>query len=181
MRRALLFGNVTLFLAAIVAIAVLMAVSRAEARRAEAAALEARNATSTANGKLAEANKLFMQALEAQKEGRSSQAAELQRQAQQFEQQANSGSVLTPSELTELDRLRREESAWVRTEAALRQQLAAQKAGAQPAELDARDQRAAISPISNAFGRPSQSGSSLSNSWPLRRTGPRRRSRPRAR
>ncbi|MET0164841.1 MAG: hypothetical protein ABW318_07555, partial [Vicinamibacterales bacterium] len=138
MRRALLFGNVTLFLAAIVAIAVLMAVSRAEARRAEAAALEARNATSTANGKLAEANKLFMQALDAQKEGRSSQAAELQRQAQQFEQQANSRSVLTPSELTELDRLRREESAWVRTEASLRQQLAAQKTGAQPADT-ARD------------------------------------------
>jgi hypothetical protein len=132
MRRALLFGNVALFVAAIVAIAVLMAVSRAEARRAEAAALEARNATSTANGKLAEANRLFMQALDAQKEGRSGQAAELQRQAQQAEQQANSSSVLTPSELTELDRLRREESAWVRTEAGLRQQLASQKAGAQP-------------------------------------------------
>ena len=101
MRRVLLFGNVTLFLVAIVAIALLMAVSRAEARRAEAAALEARNATSIANGKLAEANKLFVQALDAQKEGRSSQAAELQRQAQQFEQQANSGSVLTPSELTD--------------------------------------------------------------------------------
>lgn len=131
-RRALLFGNVALLVIAVVAIAVLMAVSRAEARRAEAAALEARNATASANGKLAEANRLFTQALEAQKEGRSSQAADLQRLAQQAEQQASAKSVLTPSELTELDRLRREESAWQRTEAALRQQLAAPKAGPQP-------------------------------------------------
>ena len=133
MRRALLFGNVTLIVVAIVAIAVLMAVSRAEARRAEAAALEARNATATANDRLAEANRLFTQALEAEKQGRSAQAAELQRQAQQAEQQATAKSVLTPSELTELDRLRREESAWQRTEAGLRQQLAAQKPGASPA------------------------------------------------
>jgi energy-coupling factor transporter ATP-binding protein EcfA2 len=133
-RRALLFGNVALFVVAVMAIAVLMAVSRAEARRAEAAALEARNATASANGKLAEANRLFTQALEAQKQGRSSQAADLQRQAEQFEQQASAKSVLTPSELTELDRLRREESAWQRTEAALRQQLAAPKAGTQPTE-----------------------------------------------
>jgi energy-coupling factor transporter ATP-binding protein EcfA2 len=124
LRRGLLFGNVALLVVAVVAIAVLMAVSRAEARRAEAAALEARNATASANSKLAEANKLFTQALEAQKQGKSTQAAALQQQAQQFEQQANAKSVLTPSELTELDRLRRQESERQRREADLRQQLA---------------------------------------------------------
>ena len=100
-----------LFVAAVIAIAVLMAVSRQQARRAEAAALDARNATASANSKLAEANNLFTQALEAQKLGKSTQAAELQRQAQQAEQQANAKSALTPSELTELDRLRRQEAA----------------------------------------------------------------------
>ena len=131
LRRGLLFGNVALLVVAVLAIAVLMAMSRAEARRAEAAALEARNATASANSKLAEANNLFTQALEAQKQGRSAQAAEFQRQAQQAEQQASAKPVFTPGELTELDRLRKQEAAWQRTEADLRKQLASQKDRAQ--------------------------------------------------
>ena len=127
LRLGLLFGNVALLVVGVIAIAVLMAVSRADAQRAEAAALEARNATAGANAKLAEANNLFTQALEAQKQGKSTQAAALQMQAQQAEQQANAKSVLTPSELTELDRLRKQESVWQRTEADLRQQIAQQK------------------------------------------------------
>jgi len=130
-RRGLLFGNVAILAVAMLAIAVLMAMSRAEARRAEAAALEARNATASANSKLAEANNLFTQALEAQKQGRSAQAAEFQRQAQQAEQQASAKTVLTPGELTELDRLRKQEAAWQQTEADLRKQLASQKNRAQ--------------------------------------------------
>jgi hypothetical protein len=147
-RRTLLFSNIALIVLAVVAIAVLMARSRADAQRAEAAALEARNTTASANTKLEEANRLFNEALQAQKEGRSAQAAALQLQGQQAAQQASAKPVLTPSELTELDRLRKQESAWQRTEADLRQQLAARReqpptAGAAPrptageaAELD---------------------------------------------
>ena len=69
------------------------------------------------------------------------QAAELQRQAQQVEQQASARPVLTPSELTELDRLRKQESAWQRTEADLRQQLAAQRTARRTRAAGARNQR----------------------------------------
>jgi len=133
-RRGLLFGNVALLILAILAIAVLMTISRAEARRAEAAALEARNATAGANSKLAEANKLFTQAIEAQRLGRSAQADELQRQAQQAEQQASARPVLTPGELSELDRLRKQEAAWQRTEADLRQQLVSRDRAPNPSQ-----------------------------------------------
>src|SRR5262249_62116756 len=55
-------------------------------------------------------------------------AEELARQAQQVEQQANARPVLTPGELAELDRLRRAETTWKRTEADLQQQINALKA-----------------------------------------------------
>ena len=126
-RRGVLFGNIALFALAIVAIALLMAKNRADARRAEAAALEVRNTTASANSKLEEANKLFAQAIEAQQQGRSAQAAALLAQGQQAQQQAGNKTVLAPSELTELDRLRKQEGAWQRAEADLRQQLAARR------------------------------------------------------
>src|SRR5262249_48136701 len=48
-------------------------------------------------------------------------------------QQASSRPVLTPSELTELQRLQNEEKVWKSTEASLRQQLAAARSGEQTA------------------------------------------------
>jgi hypothetical protein len=130
LRRGLFFGNIALLLVSAIAIAALMAVSRAEARRAEAAALDARNATESSNRKLAEANNLIEQAVILQRQGKSSQADALVRQAQQVQEEARAAPVLTPSELTELDRLRRQETAWQRAEADLRNQLASLRANA---------------------------------------------------
>ncbi len=130
MRRGLLFGNIALLLVSAIAIAVLMSVSRAQARRAEAAALEARNATEGANRKFAAANKLIEEAVTLQKQGKSSQADALVREAQQVQEEAKAAPVLTPSELTELDRLRGQERAWQGTEADLRNQVAALRANA---------------------------------------------------
>src|SRR5262245_10005292 len=123
LRRGLLFGNAALLLVGAIAIAILMAVSRNQARKAETAALEARNATETAKQELAEANRLRTEALEAQRRGESARADALSRQATQVEQQANARPVLTPSELSELERLRKQEIAWQETERRLRQQL----------------------------------------------------------
>jgi hypothetical protein len=128
LRRAVVLGNVALLLVSAVAIAALMAVSSTQARRAEAAALEARNATDDANRRLAEANRLIEQAYVLQREGKSSQADALVKQAQQV-QEAKAGPVLTPSELSELDRLRRREAAWQKTETELRAELAASRPG----------------------------------------------------
>jgi hypothetical protein len=127
--RAVVFGNVALLLVGAIAIALLMAAGRAEAQRAEAAALEARNIAASSSRRLEEANRLFEQALALQREGKSSQAEALVKQAEQV-QSAKAESVLTPSELTELDRLRRQETAWRQTEADLRSQLARAKVAA---------------------------------------------------
>jgi len=123
LRLGLVIGNVALLFVGAVAIAALMAISSRQARVAEAAALEARNATETSNRRLAEANRLIEQALVLQREGKSSQADVLIKQAQQV-QDAKTASSLTPSELSELDRLRRQEVAWRQTETDLRTQLA---------------------------------------------------------
>jgi hypothetical protein len=132
--RAVVFGNVALLLVGAIAIALLMAAGRAEAQRAEAAALEARNTAASSSRRLEEANRLFEQALALQREGKSSQAEALVKQAEQV-QSAKAESVLTPSELSELDRLRRQETAWRQTEADLRGQLAGARAAAQVAEV----------------------------------------------
>ena len=126
LRRGVILGNVALLLVGAIAIATLMAVSRSNARRAEAAALEARNATESSNRRLAEANRLIEKAIVLQREGKSSQAEALVKQAQQVQETKN-GSALTPSELTELDRLRRESALWRQTETDLRKELAASR------------------------------------------------------
>jgi ketosteroid isomerase-like protein len=128
LRRSLLFGNAALLLVGAIAIAILMAVSRNQARKAEAAALEARNATETSKQELAEANRLRTEALDAQRRGESARADALSRQAQQVEQQANARPVLTPGELSELQRLQKQEVAWKETETSLRKQLDAANA-----------------------------------------------------
>jgi hypothetical protein len=128
LRRGLLFGNAALLLVGAVTIAILMAVSRNQARKAEAAALEARNATAAAKQELTEANRLRTEALDAQRRGESARADALARQAQQVEQQASARPVLTPSELTELERLRKQELVWKDTETRLRKQLDAANA-----------------------------------------------------
>lgn len=128
LRRGLLFGNAALILIGAIAIAILMAVSRNQARKAEAAALEARNATETAKQELTEANRLRTEALEAQRRGEGARADALSRQAQRVEQQANARPVLTPSELSELQRLQKQEAAWKETETSLRRQLDAANA-----------------------------------------------------
>jgi conflict system STAND superfamily ATPase len=125
LRRGLIFGNVAILVLGAITIAVLMGLSRQEARRAEASALEARNAVQAANSKFEEANKLISEALQAQKQGKSSRADELAQQAQAVQKEASVAQVLTPSELTELDSLRRERAERERTERDLRQQLAA--------------------------------------------------------
>ena len=127
--RAVVFGNVALLLVGAIAIALLMAAGRAEAQRAEAAALEARNVAASSSARLEEANRLFERALALQREGKSSQAEALVQQAEKV-QSAKAESVLTPNELTELDRLRRQETGWRQTEADLRSQLAGAKAPA---------------------------------------------------
>ena len=128
-------GNIAALVVGAAAIAVLivaMAESKAEvAQRAEAAALEVRNVTESSNRRLEEANRLFKDAIALQQEGKSGQAAELVKQAQQV-QEAKTASALTPSELSELDRLRRESETWRQKEAALTNQLAA--ANAAPAQ-----------------------------------------------
>jgi ketosteroid isomerase-like protein len=96
--------------------------AREQAKIAEAAALEARNATDLSNRQFAEMNRLVEEALKYEREGKRAQAEALVRQADQVKQ-ANTGTVLTPSEISELDRLRRQEAEWRRTEAALRAQL----------------------------------------------------------
>jgi hypothetical protein len=123
LRLGLVLGNVALLLVGAVVIAALMAISSSRAKAAAAAALEARNATFDANKRLEEANRLIAQAVDLQREGKSSQAAALVKQAQQV-QDAKAASTLTQSELSELDRLRREQADWRRTEADLRKQLA---------------------------------------------------------
>jgi hypothetical protein len=133
-RRGLFFGNIALLLGGALAIAALMAMGRAEARRAEAAALQARNATDAANRQLAEANSMIERAYRLQREGKNSQADALVKQAQQV-QQATTGSALTASELSELERLRRQEAAWRQTEGDLRARLTAAGAAASGAEV----------------------------------------------
>jgi ketosteroid isomerase-like protein len=132
--RAVVFGNVALLLVGAIAIAALMAAGRAQAQRAEAAALEARNNSASLSQRLEEANRLFQQAVDSLKEGKSSQAEALVKQAEQV-QSAKAAPVMTPSELTELDRLRRQETAWRQTEADLRTQLAGAKAPVPVAEV----------------------------------------------
>ena len=100
-----------------------------EAERNAAEALEVRNNAENLNRRLEEANRLVEQAIVLQREGKSSQADALVKQAQQV-QDEKAGSVLTASELSELDRLRRQESAWRQTEVDLRSQLAASRAAA---------------------------------------------------
>jgi ketosteroid isomerase-like protein len=96
--------------------------------------LEARNATESSNRRLAEANRLIERALVLQREGKSGQADALVKQAQQV-QAAPTASALTASELSELDRLRREETAWRRNEADLRNQLAQARADTSSPEV----------------------------------------------
>ena len=145
-RRGLIAGNAAVLLLGAIAIAVLMSISRAEARRAEAEALAARTSVAEANTKFEQANAMFQQAIEAQKQGRTGRADELVQEAQLVTRAASAAPVLTQSELTELDRLRKEQADRERTERDLRQQLAAARgtpsdrtaavAGPEPAELE---------------------------------------------
>jgi hypothetical protein len=127
-RLGLISGNIAALVVGAAAIAVLMVNRADEARRA---AFEVRNATEISNRRLEEANRLFKDAIALQQEGKSGQAAELVKQAQQV-QEAKAAPALTPSELSELDRLRREADTWRQTETNLRNQLAA--AAASPAQ-----------------------------------------------
>jgi hypothetical protein len=171
--RGLMFGYIALLVIAAVAVVFFMNASRRDAiraeeqaRRAEEAALEARNAAVARNEAIASAEEVrkASQSLEARAailEGQikaqggttgdsvevqklRAEADALRRQAQASEAQARNIQVLTPTELSELDRLRkqegeldrlrRQEAAWKGTEADLRRQLAAaQKPQTDPA------------------------------------------------
>jgi hypothetical protein len=148
LRLGLVFGNIAVLLVAATTIAVLMKIGRdqaqaseaqaraaeAQARAAEAEALQVRTTAATQVGQLEEANRLIEQALALERQGRTSQAEVLVKQAQQVEA-AKAGSVLTQSELSELERLRRQETAWRQTEAELRSQIAAQRTAAPGPDL----------------------------------------------
>ena len=125
LRLGLLFGNIALLLVSAVAIAGLMRIRAAEA-------LEVRNNADIANRKLEDANRILEQALALQREGKTSQADALIKQAQDV-QKEKGGSVLTASELSELDRLRGQETAWKQTEADLRNRLATSQVAASSA------------------------------------------------
>ena len=114
--RGLLIGNAVILMVSAVAITLLMGISREQARRAEASALEARNAIEESRQKLAEANDYFQKALEAEKKGQSALASKLVLQGQNAEKQAAAPSVLTRGELAELSRLRLESAARKNTE-----------------------------------------------------------------
>ena len=136
LRLAMLSGNIALWLVSAAAIA-LYAIANAESRRAEAAARaaeyeEVRNNADLSRRRLEDQLKLLEQSILLQKEGKSSQADALVRQAEQV-QQEKTGAVLTASELSELDRLRRQETAWRQTEADLRNRVATLQAAASPA------------------------------------------------
>jgi hypothetical protein len=142
----LLFGNVALLVVAAVTVAALMAVSRNESRRAEAAALEARNAAEASRADREEAARLRTLAADAQQSGDIAKAEALRQKAVIADLEASKRQVLTPSEVAELSRLRKAEKEWTLEEADLRRQLGAQKpqssaaappsSGADKAELD---------------------------------------------
>ena len=122
LRRGLVIGNIVLLLVSATAIAVLMKVGRDQA-------LEARNNADSFNRRLEEANRLREEAFVALRGGKIKEADALVRQAEQV-QEAKSAPVLTTSELSELDRLRRQETVWRQTEADLRKELTASRAAA---------------------------------------------------
>jgi len=111
LRRGLLIGNAVMLTVSAVVIALLMGISRDQARRAEAAALEARNAIEESRKKLEQANEYFQKAFEAEKKGQSGLASEYALEGKKAETQAATPSVLTRGELAELVRLRREAAA----------------------------------------------------------------------
>ena len=124
------FGYIAILLVCAAAIAGLLwlnlkaAESHArEAERNAAEYVEVRNNMDLINRRLEDANRLIEQALVLQREGKSNQADALVKQAQQV-QEEKAGSALTASELSELDRLRRQETTWRQTEVDLRKQLA---------------------------------------------------------
>jgi hypothetical protein len=139
--RGLLVGNGAILLAAAVTIPLLMARS---ARIAEDAALEVRNAAllreqeiSRASQAREEADQLRLRAaeLEAKNQGNSAEAQRLMAEAEALrakakaaEDSAMSRPILTPTELGELDRLRKREAALTASEADLRRQVAALQA-----------------------------------------------------
>lgn len=125
LRRGLLAGNAVILTVSAIAIALLMGISRDQARRAEASALEARNAIEESRQKLEEANDYFQKALEAEKKGQSALASKLALQGQNAEKQAAATpSVLTRGELAELSQLRLESAARKNLAPAARQDLA---------------------------------------------------------
>jgi energy-coupling factor transporter ATP-binding protein EcfA2 len=157
--RALLIGNGAILLAAAISIPLLVARS---ARIAEDAALEVRNAAVQREQEIASAAQARQEAeelrrraaeLEAKNQGSSAetkrltdQAEALRLKAQAAEDSAKNRQVLTPTELAELDRLRKQEAGWKTSETDLRGQVNAlqaklnQAAGAQqPAGLAAAD------------------------------------------
>jgi hypothetical protein len=110
--RGLLIGNAVILIVGAIAITLLMGISRDQARRAEASALEARNAIEESRIKLEQANEYFQKALEAEKKGQSALAETLAVQGQNAQKQAAATpSVLTRGELAELSRLRLESAA----------------------------------------------------------------------
>jgi energy-coupling factor transporter ATP-binding protein EcfA2 len=121
LRRGLLAGNAVILIVSAIAIALLMGISRDQARRAEASALEARNAIEESRKKLTEANEYFQKALEAEKKGQTALAETLAVLARNAEKQATTSSVLTRGELAELSRLRLESAARKNAESAARQ------------------------------------------------------------
>jgi ketosteroid isomerase-like protein len=129
LRLGLLFGNITLLLVSALAIAGLMWRSAREAERNAAEYEEARNNADLIQRRAEETNRILEQALALEREGKGSQADALIKQAQDVQAQ-KAGSSLTPSELSELDRLRSQETIWRKTEADLRNALAASQAAA---------------------------------------------------
>jgi ketosteroid isomerase-like protein len=125
LRLGLLFGNVALLLVSALAIAGLMWRYAAEYETA-------RNNADLAQRRVEESNRILAQALALQREGKSTQADALVKQAQQV-QEAKTASALTPSELSELDRLRGQEASWRQTETDLRKRLAMSQAATTPA------------------------------------------------
>jgi hypothetical protein len=147
LRLGLLFGNIALLLVSALAIAVLMYRSAQEARRnaqesdrRAAEYQEVRNNADLDKRQAQDQIRILEQALILERKGESGQADALVKQAQDVQAQ-KTGSSLTTSELSELDRLRSQEIAWKRTEAELRASLASSSQATGPPVATASPER----------------------------------------
>jgi hypothetical protein len=104
-RRVVLAANVLLIIIAAAAIVRLLITSRNDA-------LTARNAIDSSRAELRRSNEFYEQAIQAAMAGRDSLARALTSRAQTSQQQSTTPQVLTGSELSELQRLRKEQNTW---------------------------------------------------------------------